>query len=334
MSTVVAAVQELIDRAVAPAPASALTLPETRGRELTANDRGCRPNLDAHALDEESVGMASVAPLLASRELSDIEAPDESLLVTEDDTPLDGILTEKQERLLTEPAYTSWSGPLPGEDGAPRPFAVLANVGLFSTPEEQPVVPDVMLSLDVSIPPELEEKKNRAYFLWRYGKPPEVVIEIVSNKKGGELDARRTRYERMRGRLLRRLRPAEAPRGRDPARVRAPRRQLRRAGASVVRARGPRASWSGRARSRASAAAGCAGAPATGRSSPPAPSAPSRRRPAPRRPRPAPRGEDPRRDGRGPRRAGEDPRRDSRGPRRQREGPPRASGQAPARAGR
>ena len=43
--------------------------------------------------------MASVAPLLLG-ERSDIEVPDESLLVTEDDTPLDGILTEKQERLL------------------------------------------------------------------------------------------------------------------------------------------------------------------------------------------------------------------------------------------
>jgi hypothetical protein len=140
--------------------------------------------------------MAPVAPLFPW-ERSDIEEPDESLLVTEDDTPLDGILTEKQERLLTEPTYTSWPGPAPGEDGAPRPFAVLANVGLFSTPVEQPVVPDVMLSLDVTIPPELEEKKNRSYFLWRYGKPPDVVIEIVSNKKGGELDTRRARYERM-----------------------------------------------------------------------------------------------------------------------------------------
>jgi len=147
--------------------------------------------------------MASVAPLLPW-ERSDIEQPDESLLadesrlVTEDDTPLDGILTEKQERILSEPLYTSWSGPAPAEDGTPRPFAVLANVGLFSTPEEQPVVPDLMLSLDVTIPPDLEEKKNRSYFLWRYGKPPEVVIEIVSNKKGGELGARQARYARMR----------------------------------------------------------------------------------------------------------------------------------------
>jgi hypothetical protein len=141
--------------------------------------------------------MASVAPMLP-REPSEIDAPDETLLVTEDDSPLDGILTEKQERVLSRPLYASWSGPLPREDGARRPFAVLANVGLFSTPEEEPVVPDLMLSLDVTIPQDLGEKKNRSYFLWRYGKPPDIVIEIVSNKKGGELGKRRERYARMR----------------------------------------------------------------------------------------------------------------------------------------
>jgi hypothetical protein len=74
---------------------------------------------------------------------------------------------------------------------------VLANVGVFTTAEEEPVVPDVMLSLDVTLPQDLEEKRNRSYFVWRYGKPPNVVIEIVSNKKGGELGKRRARYEKM-----------------------------------------------------------------------------------------------------------------------------------------
>ena len=32
-------------------------------------------------------------------------------LVTDDDTPLDSIYTEKQQRLLTEPLYSSWTGP-------------------------------------------------------------------------------------------------------------------------------------------------------------------------------------------------------------------------------
>jgi hypothetical protein len=56
----------------------------------------------------------------------------------------------------------------------------------------------VILSLDVTVPQDLGEKKNRSYFLWRYGKPPDVVIEIVSNRKGGELGKRRARYARMR----------------------------------------------------------------------------------------------------------------------------------------
>jgi hypothetical protein len=126
------------------------------------------------------------------------EEPDESVLVTEDDAPVDSILTEKQERLLTEPLYSSWAGPPPAEDGAPRSFAALANVGLFSSPSEPPVVPDMMLSLDVTIPEDLGQKRNRSYFLWRYGKPPELVIEIVSNREGGELGERRRRYRRMR----------------------------------------------------------------------------------------------------------------------------------------
>jgi hypothetical protein len=138
--------------------------------------------------------MVSAAPQLPF----DGEEPDESLLVTEDDTPLDSILTEKQERLLTEPLYTSWPGPPLAEGGRARPFAALANVGLFVTAGEPPVVPDVMLSLDVTLPADLSQKKNRSYFMWRLGKPPEVVIEIVSNHRGEELGERRERYRRAR----------------------------------------------------------------------------------------------------------------------------------------
>ncbi len=136
--------------------------------------------------------MVAVAPLPF-----DHDEPDESVLVTEDDEPLDSILTEKQERLLTEPLYSSWGGPPPAEDGAARPFVAFANVGLFSSMGEPPVVPDVMLSLDVTVPEDLSQKKNRSYFLWRYGKPPEAVIEIVSNRKGAELGERRRRYQRL-----------------------------------------------------------------------------------------------------------------------------------------
>jgi hypothetical protein len=118
--------------------------------------------------------------------------------VIEDDTPVDSIFSEKQQRLLTEPLFSSWSCPVVGDDGKPRPFAALANVGLFASPDEPPIVPDAMLSLDVTLPEDLRPKKNRSYFVWRFGKPPEVVIEIVSNREGDELGERLRRYRRIR----------------------------------------------------------------------------------------------------------------------------------------
>ncbi|NJL59480.1 MAG: hypothetical protein HC887_07385 [Desulfobacteraceae bacterium] len=44
---------------------------------------------------------------------------------------------------------------------------------------------------------DLWEKQNRSYFLWEFGKPPEVVVEIVSNTKGGETDSKFKKYARM-----------------------------------------------------------------------------------------------------------------------------------------
>ena len=102
-------------------------------------------------------------------------------LITEDDEPVDNIFSEKQQRLLTESLYNSWLGP---EEN--RSFLALANVGLFYAPTKQPLVPDVLVSLDVKMPDNVWQKKNRSYFIKQYGKPPEVVIEIVSNKKGQE----------------------------------------------------------------------------------------------------------------------------------------------------
>ncbi len=114
-------------------------------------------------------------------------------LITEDDTPVDNIFSEKQQRLLTESLYSSWAGP-----GEGRPFLVLANVGLFYGMYEPPLVPDVMLSVDVQAPGDLMLKRHRSYFIWEYGKLPEVVIEVVSNQKGGELSEKLREYERIR----------------------------------------------------------------------------------------------------------------------------------------
>ena len=124
------------------------------------------------------------------KELADVRAEVERAmedLATEDDTPVDNILSEKQQRLLTEPLYGCWPGP---EERAPghRGFMAMANVGLFYALHEPPLVPDMMLALDVpGLGPDLSRKANRSYFVWEQaGKPPAVVIEVVSNREGGE----------------------------------------------------------------------------------------------------------------------------------------------------
>ncbi|MEH2040762.1 Uma2 family endonuclease [Nostoc sp.] len=119
--------------------------------------------------------------------------PDVSLLVTEDDEPLDNLPSEKQQRLLTETLYSSWNGPSNAQG-----FLVAANVGLFTTGKQPPIVPDVFLSLDVQIAENWWEKKHRSYFFWEFGKPPEVVIEIVSNREGNETGRKLLEYARMR----------------------------------------------------------------------------------------------------------------------------------------
>jgi Uma2 family endonuclease len=133
-----------------------------------------------------------MADMVLEPEVIEIQAPDISELVTEDDTPLDNIFSEKQQRLLTDSLYSSWTGP-----GENRPFITLANVGMFYATTQQAVVPDVLVSLDVEHPDDVWEKRHRSYFIWEYGKPPEVVIEIVSNKVGGELEHKKKLYARL-----------------------------------------------------------------------------------------------------------------------------------------
>jgi Uma2 family endonuclease len=115
--------------------------------------------------------------------------PNVDNLVTEDDTPVDNFFSEKQQRLLTSCLYSS-----PKDEK----FICAANVGIFHTVNYPPIVPDVFLSLDVTVPDNWWEKGNRSYFNWQFGKPPEVVIEIVSNKIGEELDNKLKIYEKMR----------------------------------------------------------------------------------------------------------------------------------------
>ncbi len=131
--------------------------------------------------------------------------PDVSHLVTEDDEPVDNLFSEKLQRLLASALYASWSGPphLPANDDespecGPRRFLVAANVGIFMRPQDTPIVPDVLLSTDVALE-ELSwtDEERRAYFVWEMGKVPELVIEIVSNRKGDELTRKLRHYSRL-----------------------------------------------------------------------------------------------------------------------------------------
>lgn len=73
----------------------------------------------------------------------------------------------------------------------------MANVALYYALCQQPLVPDVLISLDVEVPADFGKKENRTYFTWEYGKLPDVVVEIVSNRKGQELGYKLAQYARL-----------------------------------------------------------------------------------------------------------------------------------------
>lgn len=117
------------------------------------------------------------------------DMPEIDHIITEDDTPVGNVFSEKQQRLLVEPLYSSWQ--------VGRPFFAAANVGIFYAVRQPPLVPDMFLSLDVQPDEDIWRQENRSYFSWKFGKPPEVVVEVVSNKEGGELGRKFRQYARM-----------------------------------------------------------------------------------------------------------------------------------------
>jgi hypothetical protein len=104
---------------------------------------------------------------------------DISHLVTEDDTPVDNFQSAQQQRLLVDALYSS--------NALPLPFIAEANVGLFYKLKGEPIVPDVLLSLGIQRAEDLSPRRNRSYFVWEFGKIPDVCIEIVSNQEGDEI---------------------------------------------------------------------------------------------------------------------------------------------------
>jgi hypothetical protein len=72
----------------------------------------------------------------------------------------------------------------------------MANVGLYVALNRPVVVPDVLVTTQVTTPEDIWQKGHRSYFTWIYdGKVPDIVVEIVSNKKGGELTTKMANYE-------------------------------------------------------------------------------------------------------------------------------------------
>jgi Uma2 family endonuclease len=125
--------------------------------------------------------------------LPDLELrPDVEHLAIEDETPVDNFLSAKLQRLLVEILYSSWASL-----GMTRPFVADADIGIFSSVNQPPIVPDVFVSLDVEAPQDFRQKKNRTYLVWEFGKSPDVVVEIVSNREGNGLGRKLTDYARL-----------------------------------------------------------------------------------------------------------------------------------------
>ncbi|MEQ1825493.1 MAG: Uma2 family endonuclease [Pirellula sp.] len=128
--------------------------------------------------------MSTETPIHTAQQLNELGLlpaelrPNIDHIVTEDGAPVDNLFSEKQQRFLADSLYNSWK---PTE-----PFVAMSNVGLFYAVKKPPFVPDLLVSLGVELPKDPFPKENRSYFIWEYGKAPDAVVEIVSNKEGGE----------------------------------------------------------------------------------------------------------------------------------------------------
>ena len=123
----------------------------------------------------------------------DMLLPDIDNLITEDDEPVDNVFSAKQQRFLVEMLYTNTAIWNPEA----VPFIADANVGVFISPTEAPLVPDAFLSMNISMPATFDYKKVRSYFVWVFAKTPDIVVEIVSNRKGGEMKRNMVEYAKL-----------------------------------------------------------------------------------------------------------------------------------------
>jgi hypothetical protein len=116
-------------------------------------------------------------------------------LETENDEPVDNLFSAKQQTFLKRALYSSWTPP-PREEQPEekRKFLADANIGVFYSPHHPSIVPDFFLSLDVQPHRDWYAKDHHSYFAWEFEKTPDAVVEIVPNRKGGELSEKLRRY--------------------------------------------------------------------------------------------------------------------------------------------
>ncbi len=117
--------------------------------------------------------------------------PDTSKIIVRDGAPLESMFAERQARLLSDTLITNWKSP------SGQPFLALTDVGLFATANGKPLVPDMMLSLDVPAEIPAKASDDRSYFAWIIGKMPEVVIEFVSDHRAKEHTVKKAKYQKL-----------------------------------------------------------------------------------------------------------------------------------------
>ena len=71
------------------------------------------------------------------------------------------------------------------------------DVGIFVANRNPAICPDMLLSLDVAWNADRGTAAGRSYLLWDMGKPPELVVEIVSHTTNKEDTTKLTKYARM-----------------------------------------------------------------------------------------------------------------------------------------
>ncbi len=117
---------------------------------------------------------------------------DSHIEITYDD-PVDNWLQDILRRILATTLTINLARWCPDPENR---CIIASDVGLFANPGVPGRAPDIFISLGV-MRHLGDEKKNETYFFWEYGKPPDFVLEIVSNKKGGERTTRKKEYEQM-----------------------------------------------------------------------------------------------------------------------------------------